>query len=91
MENVEKKQLSFPGIVVEELSVARKIYPPFNSLHEAYAVILEEMKEFEVEVFRKPADRNNDKILHELAQLAAMCQRAVEDCLLAESNEKINV
>lgn len=73
---------SFAGIVQEELGLARRAYPPINSLHEAYAVILEEVKEFEVEVFRKPDKRHPAHILKELAQIAAMCQRAAEDCVL---------
>ncbi|HSK74451.1 MAG TPA: hypothetical protein VK892_22310 [Pyrinomonadaceae bacterium] len=82
MEKAEKKQISFVEIVEQELKNAREIYPPFNSLHEAYAVILEEVKEFETEVFRKPHERHPEQIMKELVQVAAMCQRAVEDCLL---------
>ncbi len=72
----------FADLVQKELDLARRAYPPMNSLHEAYAVILEEVKEFEVEVFRKPDKRHPEHILQELAQIAAMCQRAAEDCLL---------
>lgn len=79
--------MSFADAVEEELKYARSTYQPFNSLHEAYAVILEEVKEFEAEVFRKPNDRHSKHILRELTQIAAMCQRAAEDCL---SSENIN-
>ena len=74
--------VSFVERVQEELAFAREKYPPFNSFHEAYAVILEEVREFEAEVFRKPEDRDAKRIVEELAQIAAMCQRAAESGLL---------
>lgn len=87
MEKAEKRELPFAEMVEQELENARQIYPPFNSLHEAYAVILEEVKEFEAEVFRKPDERRPEQLLRELAQVAAMCQRAVEDCLLTDQSK----
>lgn len=86
MDNALNKQTKFTEVVEEELKNARQIYPAFNSLHEAYAVILEEVKEFEAEVFRKPQERQPERILRELAQISAMCQRATEDCLLKDQS-----
>jgi hypothetical protein len=82
--------MSFDQIVVKELQTARLTYAPINSLHEGYAVILEEVKEFETQVFRKPHERNVNQILLELAQIAAMCQRTAEDCLLMERDQQDN-
>ena len=84
MEKAERKKEDFVDIVQKELDLARQAYPPMNSLHEAYAVILEEVKEFEAEVFRKPDKRQIENILRELAQISAMCQRTAEDCLFTK-------
>ena len=43
-------------LVDEELARANEIYPPFNSAHEGYAVILEEAEEMMAEIER--ASRN---------------------------------
>lgn len=82
MEKATITEESFNDLVKKELTLARRAYSPMNSLHEAYAVIIEEVREFELEVFRKPNKRQPENILRELAQIAAMCQRTAEDCLL---------
>lgn len=75
--------MNFPELVAEELQIARNLYPPLNSAHEAYAVILEEVDEFWEEVKKPPKLRSRADMLEELAEIAAMCQRAAEDlCLL---------
>lgn len=74
--------MTFERLVEEELARARGLYPHIHSLHEAYAVILEEVKELEAEVFKKPFHRNPEQILRELIQIAAMCRRTAEDCHL---------
>lgn len=58
-------------------------YPAFNSLHEAYAVIKEEVDEFWDEVKAKPAVREQRKaeIRKELIQIAAMAVRTIVDCI----------
>jgi hypothetical protein len=79
--------MNFERLVEEELNRARRIYPPIHSLHEGYAVILEEVKELEAEVFKKPFERDLEQVLIELAQIAAMCMRTAEDCRLLNINE----
>lgn len=74
--------MTFERLVEEELARARGIYSRIHSLHEGYAVILEEVKELETEVFKKPFHRNPEQVLRELTQIAAMCQRTAEDCRL---------
>ena len=58
--------------VVEECRRARVTHPPFNSGHEGYAVILEEMDELWDELKKKKALRDYAKIKHEAHQVAAM-------------------
>jgi len=69
----------FPELVKIELACARASHGPQASLHEAYAVILEEVDELWDEVKKKRQNRSQGKILGELIQIAAMCQRAAED------------
>lgn len=69
----------FPELVEGELGLARRQNNRFNSLHEAYAVLLEEVDELWDEVKKKQRDRKNEDVLAELVQVAAMAQRAAED------------
>lgn len=62
--------------VVEELARARAKFEPFNSAHEGYAVILEEVEELWEEV-RK--DSSSEKLRAEAIQVAAMAMRFVLD------------
>jgi NTP pyrophosphatase (non-canonical NTP hydrolase) len=72
----------FEGMVCEELERARAKNAPMNSLHEGYAVILEELDEFWDEVKKKKGERNTTHLLQELVQVAAMCQKTAEDVVL---------
>lgn len=67
-----------------ELASAEKLYPPFHTAHEAYAVILEELDEFKAEVWKKPPMRDKVKMKEELTQVGAMCARAILDLELAQ-------
>lgn len=76
----EKKiETLFPNLVAAELISARSKNAPFNSAHEAYSIILEEIDEFWDEVKKKRAERDRTTMLLELIQIAAMAQRAAED------------
>lgn len=81
-----------PGVVVflrpsgdvlaavgSELERARLEHAPMASAHEAFAVILEELDEFKLEVWKKRSERDLVAMRAELIQLAAMAVRAVED------------
>lgn len=72
---------SFTALVWKELELARKGHKPLNSLHEGFAVLLEEVDEFKEEVWKKRSKRNLRKVRAELVQVAAMAQRIAEDCL----------
>jgi NTP pyrophosphatase (non-canonical NTP hydrolase) len=73
----------FSELVQRELNMARKKHPkPQCSIHESYAVLLEEVDEFWEEVKKKDKKRDYKKILSELTQISAMAQRAAEDVAL---------
>jgi NTP pyrophosphatase (non-canonical NTP hydrolase) len=69
----------FSELVREELASARKKHGPMLSIHEGYAVILEELDEAWDEVKKKTRDRDLDNLYKELIQIAAMCQKMAED------------
>lgn len=69
----------FPVLVEIELAQARKLHPPIHSLHEGYAVLLEEVDELWEQVRMKSLARDPDMIGRELIQIAAMAQRMAED------------
>lgn len=69
----------FALCVEKELERARIKHPtPIHSPHEGYAILLEEVREVEKEVFW--GERKGLKA--ELIQVAAMAQRMAEDCKL---------
>lgn len=76
--------LSFALDVQAELKHARARYPNLHSLHEAYAVIAEELDEFWDHVRLRPVRRDKAAIRKELVQIAAMAQRACEDLIDAD-------
>lgn len=71
--------MKFQEMVTKELLKAKEKHAPINSLHEGYAVILEEVDEFWEEVRKKTSERNKEDVISELVQIAAMCQRLYED------------
>jgi hypothetical protein len=81
-----KNYLDFAVLVKDELEKARRKHPGTqHSLHEGYAVILEEVDEF----WDIVKSQNPDTIhaLEELVQIAAMCQRTAEDLLLVKNKQ----
>ena len=77
--------------VVDEVIRASKLHPPYNSLHEAYAVILEELDEVWEQVKVNPnkltsvQQANRIHELHkELIQVAATAIRTIYDLKLGE-------
>lgn len=72
----------FAYLMNRELKRARNKHPkPMNSHHEAYAVVLEELDEVWDEV--KSQHANPQRIIAELIQVAAMCNRWAEDVCAA--------
>lgn len=77
--------MTFPELVGDELYKARRKHrTAFHNLHEAYAVMLEEVEEFWSEVKKQNDERDKQALRDELVQIAAMCQRAAEDLGLME-------
>lgn len=65
--------------VVVELVGALEKFPKFNSAHEGYAVLLEEVDELWEEVRKNPSRRSNTNMMAEAIQVAAMAMRFVYD------------
>ena len=47
----------------------------FHSAHEGYGVLMEEVREFEAEVFKKRAARDPQAMYEELVQIAAVAAK----------------
>lgn len=58
--------------VAGEIVKARKRFAPFNSAHEGYAVMLEELDELWDEIKAQNNERSRDKLRNEAKQVAAM-------------------
>lgn len=56
--------------IITELDRANKLYEPFNSPHEGYAIMLEEMDELFEEIKRKQPDKT--RMREEAIQVGAM-------------------
>lgn len=65
--------------VVDELQKARGNWPPFNSAHEGYAILLEEVDELKEHVWTKQKNRDLVKMRKEAIQVAAMAIRFAEE------------
>lgn len=66
------------GEVAQEVQVAFGKFPPFNSPHEGWAVIKEELDELWEHV--KANDGRSSEARYEAIQVAAMAVRYVIDC-----------
>lgn len=65
--------------VLHEVMRAMRKFAPFNSAHEGYAVLLEEVDELWDEVKKNQRVRDRDKMRTEAIQCAAMAVRFVLD------------
>ena len=80
MNEEELKQFwSIMADVKDEVSRAKSKYPKFNSLHEGYAILLEEIEELWDHTKVKQANRNGAEIEIELMQVIAMAVRCMLD------------
>ena len=66
--------------VEKEVYRAGELYPAFHSLHEGYAVLLEEVDELWYHVKTKQGGRIPGAIESECIQIAAMALRIIKDC-----------
>jgi len=74
--------MKFNNLVREELKRARRKHGPILSIHEGYAVILEELDEAWNEVKKQTEERNLNNLLKELIQVSAMAQKMAEDVVI---------
>ena len=65
--------------VVAELENAQTKFPPFNSAHEGYAILLEQVDELWEAVRLQYGASRDDAIRHEAVQVAAMALRFLID------------
>lgn len=70
--------LAIEQILVEYICATEK-NGKFNSAHEGYAVILEELDELKEEVWKKAQERSLGKLRREAKQVAAMALRFMVD------------
>lgn len=82
MEMKSNDMKTFSDAVTKELSSAREKHGPMISIHEGYAVILEELDEVWEEVKKKTKERDLDNLYKELIQVAAMAQKMAEDVVM---------
>lgn len=64
---------------VQEYHKARKKFAPFNSTHEGYAVIKEELDELWDEIKKKGPYRSREKMRKEAVQVGAMALAFILD------------
>ncbi len=76
---------TFVELQRRELESARAKHGKQASVHEGYAVLLEEVDEFWEEVKKKRSERSTDLMVAELVQIAAMAQRTAEDVLMSSN------
>jgi len=78
---------TFLELQADELARARRAHGAIRGPHEGVAVIEEEFLELRAEVFQR--EPHAKKLLDELIQVAAMCQRFAEDLLLVEPQSPV--
>lgn len=79
---------SFDKLVKKELASARKKHGNQSNIHEAFAILLEEVDEFWEHVREKSTRRNYKKVLAELVQIASCAQKTAEDVVIPAINKK---
>lgn len=78
-EEFDTKVAEIIGEVDQELYSACAKFGPFNSAHEGFAVLLEEVDELWDEVRAKQGDRDISAMRKEACQVAAMAMRFMMD------------
>jgi NTP pyrophosphatase (non-canonical NTP hydrolase) len=81
----------FRELVAKELHSSVEKHGHLQSLHEAFAVILEEVDELWEHVRKKTKQRDPEEILEELVQIAAMAQKTAEDIVVPMMMKNDNV
>jgi hypothetical protein len=68
-----------------EAATATRNWPPMNSAHEAFAILLEEVEELKEHVFMNQRNRVLSNMRSEAIQVAAVALRFASECC----NEKV--
>ncbi|MFQ5949669.1 MAG: hypothetical protein ACE5J1_03160 [Nitrospiria bacterium] len=74
-------------LIIEEFVNAAAEYPPFNSSHEGFAILNEEVDELWDEVKKKKKFRSNDYMKKEAIQVGAMAIRFIVDVCLRDEED----
>ena len=74
--------------VDKEFCDATEEYLPFNSAHEGWAVLKEEVDELWEEVRAKQGERDPEALYHEAIQVAAMAIRFAHDICAGNSAQR---
>lgn len=72
---LQSSKTKFLEAVDQELDAALKEHGEFNSCHEGYAVLLEELEELWEEVMKKRKKRDAENMYDECVQIAAMSMK----------------
>ena len=75
MSRLSEEVLEIQDLVDCEIFKAVSNWPPFNSAHEGYAILLEEVRELEEHVFTNQKRRDLIAMRNEAIQVAAMAIR----------------
>lgn len=89
MRGMGMKTKAARNLIISEYKKAVEAHTPFNSAHEGYAVILEELDELKAEVWKKKDQREMDKLRLEAAQVGAMAMRFLADICSDVENERM--
>lgn len=74
--------------VLEEVRMAKENWPPFNSAHEGFAVLLEEVEELKTHVWTNQKRRDLEAMRREAMQVAAMAVRFMTDVCDEDTGRK---
>lgn len=67
------------ALAIDEATSAAAMWAPFNSAHEGFAILLEEVDELKAHVWVNQKRRDIDAMRKEAVQVAAMALRFIHD------------